>query len=217
MANDISILGFLRKELLGESTAFYGGVFSFCEQRGNTNRKGVFLLLKQKRKRKRYNIIRGKTEIETLIDRLPEDEECFKFISDGGFSSICFILYIAEKTVIKNLYVASFAVSKREMQTLNLLNNKGRLLNAELHLGSIMNRPDTALYKTITKIAEEKGFKLRFSRNHAKVFLFDTDAGKFVIETSSNLNENPQIEQFSFEKDTELYEFYKKNLFNAGE
>lgn len=36
----------------------------------------------------------------------------------------------------------------------------------------------------------------------------DTDNGKFVIETSSNLNENPKIEQFSFERSDELFDFY---------
>lgn len=30
----------------------------------------------------------------------------------------------------------------------------------------------------------------------------------YVVETSSNLNENPQIEQFTFENDKDLYEFY---------
>ena len=34
---------------------------------------------------------------------------------------------------------------------------------------------------------------------------------------SDKLNENPKIEQFSFEKDAELYEFYKKELFDLGE
>jgi hypothetical protein len=36
-----------------------------------------------------------------------------------------------------------------------------------------------------------------------------------VIETSSNLNENPKIEQFSFENDAELFEFYRRNLFGG--
>lgn len=49
-------------------------------------------------------------------------------------------------------------------------------------------------------------------KNHSKVILLDTDKGKYVIETSSNFNENPKIEQFSFEKSAELYEFYKKSF-----
>ena len=45
--------------------------------------------------------------------------------------------------------------------------------------------------------------------NHSKLLLFDTDDGKFVLETSSNLNENPSMEQFSFERNAELYDFYE--------
>lgn len=30
----------------------------------------------------------------------------------------------------------------------------------------------------------------------------------YVVETSSNLNENPQIEQFTFENDKDLCQFY---------
>lgn len=40
----------------------------------------------------------------------------------------------------------------------------------------------------------------------------DTELGKFVIETSSNLNENPKCEQFSFEKSDELYDAYYNEL-----
>jgi hypothetical protein len=61
---------------------------------------------------------------------------------------------------------------------------------------------------------QKNSWQIKTLKNHSKVLLFDTDAGKFVIETSSNLNENPKIEQFSFEKDTELFNFYKENLFN---
>lgn len=50
------------------------------------------------------------------------------------------------------------------------------------------------------------------AQNHSKILLFETDVGKFVLETSSNLNENPKSEQFSLEKNNELYDFYKKPL-----
>ena len=32
----------------------------------------------------------------------------------------------------------------------------------------------------------------------------------YVIETSSNLNENPKMEQFSWENDRGLFDWYKK-------
>lgn len=35
-----------------------------------------------------------------------------------------------------------------------------------------------------------------------------TSENYYVLETSSNLNENPKIEQYSFENNKELYLFY---------
>ncbi len=69
-------------------------------------------------------------------------------------------------------------------------------------------------FSIVKTICDEHGWHIHTLNNHSKVHLYDTDAGKFVLETSSNLNENPKIEQFSFEKDAELYEFYLKNMFN---
>lgn len=54
-------------------------------------------------------------------------------------------------------------------------------------------------------------------QNHSKVTLMRTDCNWYVLETSSNLNENQKIEQFRFENDEHLFEFYKVNLFEKGE
>ncbi len=175
---------------------------------------GMNSMLIQTAKRKRFNIIQGKASIEKMIDKLPTQDECFKFFSKGGFSSICFILFIAQRTKINQLNVSTFAIGKKEMKSLNLLHKQGRIDKADFMIGTIAKKEGSELLNVVTNVCKENGWNLRFLRNHSKVLLFDTDAGKFVIETSSNLNENPQIEQFSFEKDTELYNFYKTNLFD---
>lgn len=171
------------------------------------------ILLIQKRKQKRFNIIRGKAEINTLIDRLPRDDECFKFISEGGFSSICFILFVAERAVIKNLHISSFRVGKKEIQAMHTLKNKGRLENSEFVLCSFAKDEQGGAFSILDKICRQNQWSIHAVNNHSKVHLYDTDKGKFVIETSSNLNENPKMEQFSFEKDAALYEFYRENMF----
>ena len=59
----------------------------------------------------------------------------------------------------------------------------------------------------------ESGFSWKYAKNHSKVILLDTDNGKYAVETSSNLNENPKIEQFCITCGKEVYEFYKAGLF----
>lgn len=171
-------------------------------------------MLIQRAKKKRFNIIRGKVELSTLIDRLPGENECFKFISTGGFSSICFILFVAEIAKIKELHVSTFAVGKKEILTLHSLRKAGRLDKCTFQTFTLMKDGNTKQYWEIfQQICEANNWRILNKRNHSKVILLDTDAGKFVIETSSNLNENPKIEQFSFEADAALYDFYLNNLF----
>lgn len=69
-------------------------------------------------------------------------------------------------------------------------------------------------YENFKSLCVSNGWKYVVVNNHSKILLFNTDRGKFVIETSSNLNENPKIEQFSFEKDDKLFDFYT-DVFNS--
>lgn len=151
-----------------------------------------------------------------MIDRLPGDDECFKFISEGGFSSICFILFVAERAVIKNLHISSFRVGKKEIQAMHALKNKGRLHYSEFVLCSFARDEQGGAFAILDRICKENDWAIHAVNNHSKVHLYDTDKGKFVIETSSNLNENPKMEQFSFEKDADLYHFYRQHMFDRA-
>lgn len=88
-------------------------------------------------------------------------------------------------------------------------------------IGSVMKN-DSELgksygyYDFLTDVASKNGWHIICKNNHSKVLLMDTYDGKFVVETSSNLNENPNMEQFSFEKCEALFDYYKK-AFIGGE
>lgn len=170
-------------------------------------------MLRQVNKRKRFNIILSVREIEGLLDRLPEEGEVYKFLSTGGFSSISFVRFIAKRAKILELTAFTLRVGKKEMQALNVLHSGGRLEKANFLIGSFMkNDSKTGLkygyYQLFDRICGKNGWNYTVVQNHSKILLFETEVGKFVIETSSNLNENPKMEQFSFEKNAELYDFY---------
>lgn len=98
---------------------------------------------------------------------------------------------------------------------LHKLHKDGRLDYAEFVFFNLMESDSEKYnyFQIMKNICDLNNWKYKSDKNHSKVLLFDTDAGKFVIETSSNLNENPKIEQFSFEQDEELYKFYMKEIF----
>lgn len=170
-------------------------------------------MLVLKNKRKHFAIPTGTACLNKQLERLPGENECFKFFSQGDISSICFINAIAAKTGIKQLYAATFSIGKKEVQALRMLSKKGRLGQAAFIFGCLMGNVNHRLYEMLEQVRLECGWRVDYKRSHAKVYLFDTDVGRFVLETSSNLNENPSNEQFSLENDKALFDFYKKNLF----
>lgn len=173
--------------------------------------------LKMPARHKNFNIIRSTTEIENLMGGLPDVNVCYKFVSTGGFSAISFIKFVAERTAINHLYVTTLRVGKKELRELDRLHSRGRLRDCTIITGSLM-KDDSRIgksygyYDNLVAVCDKNNWTVKSVKNHSKLILMDTATGKYVIETSSNLNENPKIEQFSLEKSAELYYFYVKMI-----
>ena len=193
---------------------------SATEKNNTSSLKGCFFhgekmehkVFTQPKKRQSFNIMRENAIIEDLTPKLPEDES-FVYITSGGFSSIAFIVWIAGQTRIKSLFASTLRVGVRQAQMLDGLRNDGRLDKVDLLVGGAMkdnceHNRGYGYLEQITYIFQTNGWTVSMYNNHSKVMLFDTDAGKFVIESSSNLNENPKVEQFRLEKSAELFDFY---------
>lgn len=58
------------------------------------------------------------------------------------------------------------------------------------------------------------GWGFREMRNHAKLILMRTASGFHCVRTSSNLNENPRVETYTWDNDEETWAFYR-SLFDA--
>lgn len=167
-----------------------------------------------KQKRKIFNIVDSVNELSGLMNGLPETGTVYKFVSDGGFSSISFVKYISDHCRIGKFYASSFRIGKKELLVISNLYNAGKIDKCYFAVGTLMasgGKSDRkyGYYECFKELCDRNGWEYMVVNNHSKILLFDTDRGKFVIETSSNLNENPKIEQFSFEQSEELFEFYK--------
>ena len=170
-------------------------------------------ILRLPRKRYHFHIMRETSLIQRLTDSLPESE-VFKFISAGGFSSIGFVRFVADRTRIKTLTATTLRVGSKQLEVLDVLKTQEKLDHVRFVIGSVMRHnkqsgKDYEYYEQFKTVCEKHGWEYVIQSNHSKLLLFNTDAGKFVLETSSNLNENPSIEQFSFERNAELYNFYE--------
>ena len=165
-------------------------------------------------KRKVYNIIGSVRELEKYITGLPDKDVVYKFVTDGGFSSISFVKYIADHTHVYEFYASSFRIGKKELLLINSMFSSGHIDRCHFAVGTLMASGGESgrkygYYECFKGLCDRNGWEYMVVNNHSKILLFNTDKGKYVIETSSNLNENPKIEQFSFEQSEELFEFYK--------
>lgn len=166
------------------------------------------------KKRLQFHIVREVQELSKIMPDLPENE-VYKMISCGGFSSIAFVKYIADKTRINHMIASSLRVGKKHLMVLDNLYKQGKIGTIDFVVGSIMkNDSDTGksygYYDNLVTVCEANNWRVFLFNNHSKILLFDTDLGKFVLETSSNLNENPNMEHFSLEKNDALFTAYKK-------
>ena len=173
-----------------------------------------------KSKERTYFDLYDGAEILSKNADLPQEGESLRAISyAGGFSSCSVVLWIANKTKIKQMFVSTLRVGKKEIDAMKDLHDDGKLDSASFVLCGISKENKSLKGKDYgyTEYFEEKcaecGFEWCYAKNHSKVILLDTSEGKFAIETSSNFNENPKIEQFCITRSEEVYEFYKAGLF----
>jgi len=165
-----------------------------------------------KKKNLGFNVMRELNSLEQLVKELPTDA-VYKFISEGNFSSIAFIKFVAERSHIKEMSVSTLRVGKKHLAVLNVLHSQDKLDKVDFIIGSLMKDDSTLgkgykYYDTLSSVCKANGWTISVLNNHSKVILLNTDKGYYVIETSSNLNENPHMEQFSFEQSKELYDMY---------
>ena len=167
------------------------------------------------KKRRLFNINKSVRDLfELTNDQLPLNGEVFKLISlTGGFSSISFIKAVAKKEIIIELTASTLRIGEKQFKYLSELKNEGRLESALFFIGALMKTDNDKddkynYYQKFNKICNENSWKRVIVNNHSKVILMRTEKNYYILETSSNLNENPKIEQYSFENDYSLYEFY---------
>lgn len=176
----------------------------------NINEYGFSIKTKSK-KRQMFKIGKSIKILSELMPSLPGTDESYRAVSyQGGFASITFITVVALKEPIKELTVSTLRVGEKQFRILQRLHNQEKLGKVNFVIGSIMreNKNKYDYYTMFKNGCEHSNWNYAVVNNHSKLILMRTEENYYVLETSSNLNENPKIEQFTFENDKDLYYFY---------
>lgn len=200
----------------------------FKRQEYKVNQLDICAIVEKSRSKEiiAFNIKKEVSQIKEILIKPPTESEVYKIISGkGGFSSIALIRFILDNEDIEDLYCSTFRIGKKQINILNDAFFEGKLKNVFLVTSNLQTESDQSqekynYYGHISEICRTNKWKLVNTNNHSKIILAKTKHNFYVIETSSNLNENPKIEQFSFENSQRLYEFYLllfKELIRDGE
>ena len=154
-------------------------------------------------------------QLENIIQSPPTHDQCYKLLSmRGGFSTLSIIKYVSNIEPIEELYVNTFRIGLKHFDELDRMHSEKRLKMAHFITSALQRDTDRAYnyFGEISKKCKKNKWELKVLDNHSKVVLLRTKKNWHVIETSSNLNENPKMEQFNWENDKELYEWYEALL-----
>lgn len=170
-----------------------------------------------KKNKFKYNLLKKKPKyllksvndlpyINELISKL-EDNTQIHLISNA-FDSPSIIFAINKREQIKNVYVSTWAVTDRG---LSMLSDLGKDVKSYLLLDK------TYSYKWVFEsgaIGLLGQTKLKFTENHSKMILIETENNKYSFVGSMNLTNNPRLENIMITKDAELFEFYRNFILN---
>ena len=168
----------------------------------------------ESKSKKLFTIEDERHELMRTIKRLPSESECYKMISiKGGFSSIALIKAVAELEGIEVLYASTFRIGRKQIKEMDSLAEQGLIEKAVFITSTAQKELDTAYdyYSDVSQVCHDRGWTLKTIENHSKLILMKTkNDNYYVVETSSNLNENPKIEHYSFENSKELFDWYEE-------
>ena len=172
----------------------------------------AILLAGERKTRTSFVLAREAAQISALMEDPPRDGERVEMISGRlGFSSMAVIDYVARRDPVELLSVATFNISKKRMRALESLHRRGLVRDARIVTSDVKAGRDRYCREACARM----GWRFDEVKNHAKLILMRTEGGaRHCVRTSSNLNENPRIETYTWDNDADIYDFYAQ-LFDA--
>lgn len=157
------------------------------------------------------------SSLENDLMRVPTPEEFFFLQSDTAFNAFTFIPFVAKTYPIKELYASTYSISRKVIDALVELHDKGMIEQITLLISDSMIKRNPVTIDNLMGICSSRpNFKALYAWSHAKVCLLKTYDFHFVIEGSGNWAENAHYEQYVFANSKGLYDFRKELFTNVN-
>ena len=158
-----------------------------------------------------------------MVPSLPEASESRHILIDDSFTLGTLIPHI--QTLIAKpveLTMATLGLNDETADSLAKLMHQGKITRLRLAMSAYFYGADKGIAQAIIGLLRPLGAQFAVERNHAKLQLYKpaTGAGRYVLETSSNLRSCNCLEICAITNDAALYDFHDKWLttfFNKNE
>ena len=155
--------------------------------------------------------------LENDLSKVPTADEFFFLQSDKAFNAFTFIPFVAKTYPVKELYASTYSISRKVIEALIELHDKGMIEQITLLISeSMIKRNPTTIENLKAMCTSRPNIKVLYAWSHAKVCILKTHDFHFVIEGSGNWAENAHYEQYLFANSKGLYDF-RKQLFTTIE
>jgi hypothetical protein len=155
--------------------------------------------------------------LDNDLNRIPTLEEFFFLQTDKAFNAFTFIPFVANVFPVKELYASTYSISRKVIDALIELHDKGMIEQITLLISdSMIKRNPVTIDNLKAMCSSRPNIKVLYAWSHAKVCLLQTHDFYFVIEGSGNWAENAHYEQYLFANSKGLFDF-RKQLFTTIE
>jgi hypothetical protein len=154
--------------------------------------------------------------LENDLMRVPSQEEFFFLQSDTAFNAFTFIPMVAKLYPIKQLYASTYSVSRKVIEALIEMHDKGQIERITLLISDSMIKRNPLVIDNLMSMAKSRpNVNVLYAWVHAKVCLLETHDHHYVIEGSGNWSENAHYEQYVFANSKGLFDF-RMGLFTTS-
>lgn len=146
--------------------------------------------------------------LKELCGRMPDEEELFFIETKKSFNAFTFIVYLIRHAgVIENLFIATYSINDRIINSLMRWKDNGLIYNVEIEISASIKFRMPHIYERLNLLAKNNKIAVTYEWTHRKVTCIKTTSGMFVVEGSGNYGENAMLEQYIFCKSKKVYEF----------
>lgn len=151
------------------------------------------------------------SKLEEDMFRVPTKEEFFFLQSESAFNAFDFLLLVAKREPIKDLYASTYSISRRVIDSLIELHDNGIIEQMTLFISDSMIKRNPVTIDNLMAMAKSRpNMRVLYAWSHAKVCLMQTHDNWYCVEGSGNWSDNAHYEQYLFANSYGLFDFRKK-------